>query len=376
MNIELTQHAGNPRTKNRDLMTKLWKCSHRSILGFYSRLHCSAFPRYQRILATIILLAVLTILVIYAIQSYAYNRELRLDTVWDGNVEDFTYPENVTFIVPNIVHFIRLGEAPLSFVEAVCMRAAWLQQQPESLMIHCDKCNATMESPLWYLIKDLPGLTLRYIQRPTEIFGVKLRYIEHTSDVVRAVVLMKHGGIYLDGDSYLVKNLDVYRRYEMSIGWYPGRSVGTQVLVAHKDARYLKLWYDSYRMYRPELWYWNAGDLPTKRFLSVRPDLVNRVPYDFGVNEALVDTLYMECNNKWRAHSAFHLLLRHRARMVPADFAKYGTLTLENIPNYDRNFGQMARLVLSGTTRLGASEVKTVDWFSKHPLEYSKHGCS
>ncbi|KAG0411980.1 hypothetical protein HPB47_010894 [Ixodes persulcatus] len=43
--------------------------------------------------------------------------------------------------------------------------------------------------------------------------------------------------------------------------------------------------------------------------------------------------------------------------MVPADFAKYGTLTLENIPNYDRNFGQMARLVLSGTTRLGASEL-------------------
>ncbi|CAN8002968.1 unnamed protein product [Ixodes hexagonus] len=357
-------------------MTRLWKYSDPCALCSFSKLRISAFPRYQRIIATIILLALLIHTVIYAIGSYNYYRELELDTVWDGKVEDFRHPDNKTFIVPNIVHFIRLGYEPLFFVEAICIRAAWLQQRPDALMIHCDKCNVTVNSPLWYLVKDIPGLSLRYIERPMEIFGVKLRYIEHTSDVLRAVVLMKHGGIYLDGDSYLVKNLDVYRRYEMSIGWHVGKSVGTQVLVAHKDARYLKLWYDSYRLYRPDLWYWNAGDLPTRKFLSVRPDLVNRVPYDFGVNEVLVDTLYMECNNLWRSFSAFHLLLRHRARLVPTDFEKYGPLTLENIANYNRNFGQMARLVLSGTTRLGVSEVKTVDWLSKHSLEYSKHGCS
>ncbi|KAM7296281.1 uncharacterized protein ISCGN_021460 [Ixodes scapularis] len=331
--------------------------------------------KYQRAVFAAILLAFI-IATIYLIQISAYYHQLELDAVWDGQVEDFIYPDNVTFVVPNIVHFIRLGDTPVLFVEAVCMRAAWLQQRPEAFMIHCDVCNATINSPLWYLIKDIPGLSLHRIQRPRKIFGVEFSYVQHASDVLRALVLMKYGGIYLDSDSYLVKSLDAYRQFELSMGWYPGEYVGNQIIVAHKDARYLRLWYESYHLYRPELWYWNGGQLPTKKFLTVRPDLVKRVPYDFGVTEDVGNMLYGQCNDEWRKFSAFHLFWRHRARLVPSDDKRYGPLTLDTTPNYDRNFGQMARLVLSGTTRLGAKEIKSVDWLSKNPLTYSKHGCS
>ncbi|CAN8030713.1 unnamed protein product [Ixodes persulcatus] len=305
----------------------------------------------------------------------AFELDLQLDTQWDGKVEDFEYSEDGTYIVPNIVHFIRLGNASLQFVEVVCLRAAWLQQRPDHLIIHCDECNATVNSPLWYLIRDIPDLVLEPAKRPTEIFDVKFSSLQHASDVVRAQVLMKYGGIYLDSDAYLVRNLNHYRRYELSMGWSPGEFVGTQVIVAHKNARYLRLWYESYRLYRPSIWYWNAGELPTRKFLSLRPDLVNRVETDFGVTEDVAITLYLECNDKWRNFSAFHLFFRHRRRMVPSDFKRHKAVTLQTLPNYDKNFGQMARLVLSGSTRLGANVIRSVEWFSKNQLVYSERNC-
>ncbi|CAN7945121.1 unnamed protein product [Ixodes hexagonus] len=209
----------------------------------------------------------------------------------DGDVMDFTNANNETgfstLIVPNIVHFIRLGNLNLSFVEVVCIRAAWIQQRPERLMIHCDECEWTVESTLWDHIKDIPGLTVSHIERPSAIFGVSFNWIQHTSDVVRCRILMSYGGIYLDGDAYLVRSLDDYRRFEMSLGWPAEASLGTQVLVAHKDARFLRLWHESYRFYNPDLWYWNAGELPTRMYLDRWPYLVHRVPEKFGVRNAL-----------------------------------------------------------------------------------------
>ena len=55
-------------------------------------------------------------------------------------------------------------------------------------------------------------------------------------------------GIYLDNDMYVVNSLHKYRKYEMTVSW-PNelRSLGVQILIAHKNARFLKTHYDSYR---------------------------------------------------------------------------------------------------------------------------------
>ncbi|KAG0434965.1 hypothetical protein HPB47_018759, partial [Ixodes persulcatus] len=126
------------------------------------------------------------------------EEELHPDTWWDGNVETFTRQANAEYIVPNIVRFFRIGDRHLSFVEVACIRAAWLQQQPEVLMIHCDNGSAILDSPLWHLVEEIPSILLMKMARPTEIFGVKFSSVQHQSDVVRAHVLMEYGGIYLD----------------------------------------------------------------------------------------------------------------------------------------------------------------------------------
>ncbi|XP_064482755.1 uncharacterized protein LOC135395522 [Ornithodoros turicata] len=287
-----------------------------------------------------------------------------------GDIVDFTFSDNITgfgyAVVPNLVHFVHLGSSSLSFVEAICIRAAWIQQRPDKLWIHCDMCHTIREGTYWPFVQSIPGLEIRSIRRPRYVFGKRLSSIYHASDVVRLKILLQHGGIFLDGDSYLVRSLDPFRHFEMSLGWPPQMALGTQVLVAHKNSRFLRLWYESYRYYRPQRWYWNAGQLPTEMFLVTRPQLVHRVPWDFGVHD-VTRLLYAVCSNDWRRFYSIHLLFRHRHYLV----ANSTSLDERSIVTYNKTFGHMARLALYGTTR--QSSIKNAQWFLHNQLEYG--GC-
>jgi mannosyltransferase OCH1-like enzyme len=59
---------------------------------------------------------------------------------------------------------------------------------------------------------------------------------------------MNYGGIYLDDDVFVVKSLDKYRKFEMTVSWdEPDRGIGVQTLIAHKNARLLKAHFDRFR---------------------------------------------------------------------------------------------------------------------------------
>jgi mannosyltransferase OCH1-like enzyme len=88
--------------------------------------------------------------------------------------------------------------------------------------------------------------------------------LHHGSDIERLRLLIEYGGIYLDNDVFVVQNLDHYRKFEMSLEWNYEDALGTQVYLLHKDTRFLRLCLDTYRDYRSHLWYYNAGELPTK----------------------------------------------------------------------------------------------------------------
>jgi mannosyltransferase OCH1-like enzyme len=66
--------------------------------------------------------------------------------------------------------------------------------------------------------------------------------------VLRILILMNFGGIYLDNDVYLVNSLDKYRKFEMVISWdADDLGIGNQVFLANRNARFLKAYYDLYR---------------------------------------------------------------------------------------------------------------------------------
>lgn len=118
-------------------------------------------------------------------------------------------------IIPNLIHYVRFNKTEYSFVEYVCLRAAFRNQRPDFIYIHTDVSEFT--GKYWNWVKNEPELWTRIriipTELPTEVFGQKLstgwRFF-HGSDFVRLHAIQKYGGIYLDNDVFVIKSLDKY----------------------------------------------------------------------------------------------------------------------------------------------------------------------
>ena len=221
-------------------------------------------------------------------------------------------------IVPNIVHYVLFDVTEITFAHFISILSALKNQKPDLIYIHCN-CHQLEGDYYRRALKVAKNLYIpiivRTIEKPTEIFGHRLNdegINWHSSDITRVRVLQEFGGIYLDRDVYVVQSLDVFRKYEMTLNWDENQDLGNQVLIAHKSARFLKLWLDSYHDYRPNSWYFNAGELPTKSILYKRPELVHRLKGEFGADGPNVCPLiYYYYYPKWK-HEFYtiHLILR------------------------------------------------------------------
>lgn len=294
------------------------------------------------------------VLIFLVSSAYIFNWILSIPVVRNfiaGDIVDFTNFNNITGyyypIIPDIVHYVRFQNSELNFIDMVNIKSVYINHRPSQIIIHCDCHNLT--GKYWDMVKDIPGLSIQYKSKPNYIFGKHLSSVYHSSDIARLQILMKYGGIFLDSDVFVVKSLHHYRKFEFVIGWPPNQYLGTQVLIAHKNARFLKFWYHSYKYYQPTRWYYNAGELPTESILLLRPDFVHRVPYDFGVHN-LAYMLFGMRSPKWRDYHTIHLLIRHRNYLIPEDHIE--NFDENNIKMYNKTFGDMARSVLFGKSNM------------------------
>ncbi|PSN31627.1 hypothetical protein C0J52_27550 [Blattella germanica] len=273
------------------------------------------------------------------------------NSVFEG-FNNVTGAANGSYIVPNYVHFLFFGNPRIIYTHAVCVLAAFKNQKPDRIFFHTNIKQFT--GPHWKKIKDILGdvLHIVYVTLPTEIFGQKLSvpfHMWHAGDVTRIRILMEYGGIFLDNDSYIVKSLDPFRRYEMTVGVTDGNKMGTMVLIGHKDARFLKLWLESYRDdYNPDNWYYNAGEKPMRSIIEVKPELVHKVETLLGVH-GLTDRLYTwDKWDTWRKYYSIHLVIRHRDYLDHFwNYFKWRTIDETNVCDYPKPFGVLAREIYS-----------------------------
>uniref|UniRef100_A0A1B6CQ16 Alpha-1,4-N-acetylglucosaminyltransferase n=1 Tax=Clastoptera arizonana TaxID=38151 RepID=A0A1B6CQ16_9HEMI len=250
--------------------------------------------------------------------NQSVKRQEQIVHPWEEELNFTEFDNNIGtpdghYIVPNYVHFIKFGQKEFSFPQAVCVLSALKNQKPEKLFIHTDLNG--FNGKYWDVLMSVSGfkevLVINKIKLPTEIFNQTLRKRwarYHGGDVARMQILLKYGGIYLDNDSYIVRSLNDFRRFEFTVGWKPGKLMENQIILSHKNARFLKLWYESYRdNYKPNSWYFNAGQYPAKNILQKMPHLVHRVEKLFGVYN-VKRKLYMKKFSEWRDYYAFHIL--------------------------------------------------------------------
>ena len=54
-----------------------------------------------------------------------------------------------TMVVPNILHIVRYGDTPVTFVEAVCIKSYLIHQNPDKLYLHTNLVDLTNYGPNW-----------------------------------------------------------------------------------------------------------------------------------------------------------------------------------------------------------------------------------
>eukprot|EP00096_Caligus_rogercresseyi_P011433 TRINITY_DN4496_c0_g1_i1.p1 TRINITY_DN4496_c0_g1~~TRINITY_DN4496_c0_g1_i1.p1 ORF type:complete len:295 (+),score=90.82 TRINITY_DN4496_c0_g1_i1:6-890(+) len=251
--------------------------------------------------------------------------------------------------VPNEINFVHFDAPELPFVSVICILAAYFNGKPDLIRFHSNlPLDVIQNWKHWDVLEATLGdkLVVNHLRRPTHVFGTPIRSPYHAADLSKLQILRTRGGIALDQDVFIVQPLEPFLEEEFTLGWAPNEYIGSQILLADKKSRFLKAWIASYKDYRPDNWYYNAGELPTKSILLKNPTLVHRVLYKFGVSN-LSKELYDEYWPHWRDFYSIHLLWAHRSYLAKGDVERSGIREFneENISGYNNTFGEMARSV-------------------------------
>ncbi|GFR75243.1 hypothetical protein ElyMa_002182600 [Elysia marginata] len=109
--------------------------------------------------------------------------------------------------VPRIVHYVWFGRKEMTFGMYLSFLSTVYVLKPNRIFIHGD---GLLTGKIWVKVKKHPLVTLVYRDPPLYIFSRAVVYTSHRSDIVRADVLDKYGGVYVDWDAYWLSSPDQY----------------------------------------------------------------------------------------------------------------------------------------------------------------------
>lgn len=300
--------------------------------------------------ATILYLGAITVFLIYSFWLSTYpSNEMEKKTLRSEVKQSGKHTEP-TFLVPNIVHFIRFKQPNVTLVDMACIKSALEIIKPEKLFIHCD------DPPIgkyWDMIKNHTAIKVVLREKPTHIFERPIgNHLHHASDVTRLEILMEQGGIYLDNDVYVIKPFDTFRKYMFTVGWSTQKNeksnaMGNMILVSTRHARFLLEYYDTYHMFNNSMWYFNAGVLPANEILSKKTHIANCVSNDvFSISTDNARSVFKTTVNWQDRWYAVHLQYRSKSQFLPNDpIHEYDP---HNIKKLNTTIGQMLRYTFYG----------------------------
>ena len=153
------------------------------------------------------------------------------------------------FVVPNIVHYVWFGvDEPFRFHHWLSIRSADMVLKPEVIMFHCQ---SKPVGRFWSNItRSIRSLKVVHYLPPTTVLGREITRPEHQVNVASLEILISQGGVYLEPDVLVLRDLTPLRRYSCTMGveyhGNPGR-LNNGVILAAPGAMFLTYWYGTYQ---------------------------------------------------------------------------------------------------------------------------------
>ena len=241
----------------------------------------------------------------------AHNQFVLLQNQGSISKEDTRIPRIVHFVVgqgdrPNTQHRFTPSK-PFMFLNYLIVLAARRQLRPEKIYIHY----YTEPNTFWWnQTKQDPDINVTLVKtRLVEsIFNRSLDHHAHRGDIMRLEVLINYGGIYFDTDVLALRSFESLRNLSdvvMANQDYDTKTACSAVIIAKKNASFLRRVYDAYQSFDEGCWDCHSvritGELatiyshevkllPTASFFSpgwYEPDLFFRNnSYNFSSNYA------------------------------------------------------------------------------------------
>ena len=244
------------------------------------------------------------------------------------------------YVVPNLVHFIWFGkDRTMSFLNYISITSARKIQKPEKIMLHCDHL------PLgewWERLRKEANITVVHREPPTSIHNQTLLHMYHKGDVAKLEILQEYGGIYLDYDVIVLHSMDPLRKYDMTLGKERPPKLIAGIMVARKDALFLKIFYESYRNnYRALDWDYNCARV-TYQLYRKRPDLLHVEFYKLTTPDWTQREKLWKETIDWSDLYTIHVM-QHLSWFEPDP---------ESIKTIESTFGEVMRYIYYGSPTL------------------------
>ncbi|XP_071087528.1 uncharacterized protein [Haliotis cracherodii] len=238
--------------------------------------------------------------------------------------------------VPRIVHYVWFTKHAMDVYSFLSVLSASKFLNPCVIMFHADFLPF---GPYWKnLMMNVKNIVFVRRQAPERIFGRRLGYIQHKSDIARIEALTEYGGIYLDCDQLVLKSFDDLRDYHFVMGHENAKNLGNSVMVSVPNAQFLSVWHGSYKTYNPRQWGIHSTFVPF-RLAQDNPSLIH-IENDTLINPDLgrIEDVYSGHFN-WTNNYAIHLYTRWVKK----------SYTLSQFRTMDTAIGQIVRLILYGS---------------------------
>lgn len=228
--------------------------------------------------------------IMHANSSFAYNARL---IMYDDS--SIVAPKSkLPGFIPKIIHLVWFNRKTLDFMMYLSLRSTLTFLKPEKVYIHGDKL---LEGEYMAKFRKDPRIVMVYREVPRYIFGKDVLYTQHKSDIIRADVLIKYGGIYMDWDVLWVRPIDdlIQTGYDAIVNFdhmpwpdYPD-AFNLGVLMAKPRSEFIQKWQAALVNYRSRDFFYNAILLPYK--------IYERYPHSVHVEKHLQVMCYqLKCH--------------------------------------------------------------------------------